>query len=146
MYEPLPPRPDFRRAPALLGRALGLKCPSCGQARLAISWFKFHETCPGCGLRIERGEHGYLVGTYMFNLIAAELIFAAGLVTVLVATWPNPPWQVLSWAGPLLTVAMPIILYPICRTVFLAFDLIFRPEQPEDYPLRTGHGVGADAR
>jgi hypothetical protein len=31
--------------------------------------------CPSCGLPLERGEQGYQVGSYMFNIIAAELIF-----------------------------------------------------------------------
>ena len=29
-----------------------------------------------CGFRFERGEEGYQVGAYMFNIIAAELLFA----------------------------------------------------------------------
>ena len=35
------------------------------------------EACPVCGLHLERGEHGYIVGAYMFNIVGAELIFAA---------------------------------------------------------------------
>jgi hypothetical protein len=35
------------------------------------------ESCPRCGLHLERGEQGYIVGAQMFNIIAAELLFAA---------------------------------------------------------------------
>ncbi len=33
--------------------------------------------CPQCGLLFERGEQGYVVGAYMFNIAAAELVFVA---------------------------------------------------------------------
>jgi hypothetical protein len=62
--------------------------------------------CPVCGLGLERGEHGYIVGAYMFNIIAAELLFAAIAAGVVAAT------------------------------VFLAFDLLFRPAQPEEFSIR----------
>jgi hypothetical protein len=32
------------------------------------------ERCPDCRLRTARGEEGYVVGAYMFNIMAAELI------------------------------------------------------------------------
>jgi hypothetical protein len=35
---------------------------------------------------MERGEEGYQVGSYMFNIIAAELIFAAIFLGVLLRT------------------------------------------------------------
>jgi hypothetical protein len=33
------------------------------------------ESCPACHLRLERGKQGYIVAAYMFNIIAAELLF-----------------------------------------------------------------------
>ena len=30
-------------------------------------------------------------------------------------------------------IALPVIFYPFAKTLFLAFDLIFRPPAPEDY-------------
>lgn len=143
MYEPLPEAPDPHRALRLLGRALRLRCPSCGKARLNATWFRVHRGCPNCGLRTERGEHGYLVGTYMFNLVASELVFAAALVGTLVATWPDPPWDLLQVAAPLFMIALPVLFYPFSRNVFLAFDLIFRPERPEDYPNAAPAGRGS---
>jgi hypothetical protein len=43
-----------------------------------------------CGLRLERGEEGYQVGAYMFNIVAAELVFALMFLGILMATWPSP--------------------------------------------------------
>ncbi|MDZ4861904.1 MAG: hypothetical protein SGJ01_00540 [Gemmatimonadota bacterium] len=71
--------------PLLLGCALRLRCPQCGGGSLFRSWLSIRERCLSCGLRMERGEDGYVVGAYMFNC------------------------------------------HPFSKTVFLAFDLAFRP-------------------
>jgi hypothetical protein len=63
----------------------------------------------------------------MFNIIAAELIFAAIFLAVVVATWPSPPWKLLQYGGMALMVLAPVIFYPFSKTLFLAFDLLFRP-------------------
>jgi ABC-type branched-subunit amino acid transport system permease subunit len=90
------------------------------------------ERCPVCGLRFHRGEEGYAVGAYMFNMIASELVFAAGFIVIIVATWPSPPWEGLTWAAAICMVLAPIVFYPITKCLFLAFDLIFRPATAED--------------
>jgi hypothetical protein len=88
--------------------------------------------CPVCGLKVERGEEGYQVGSYMFNLIAAELVFAAVFVGIVLLTWPSPPWRLLEYGGIALMVVAPFILFPFSKTLFLAFDLLFRPAAPDE--------------
>ena len=90
------------------------------------------ERCPTCGIRFERGEQGYIVGAYMFNIVAAELIFAAIFVGTIVATWPEPPWALLEWGGVALMILLPILFYPLSKTLFLAFDLYFNPNADGD--------------
>jgi uncharacterized protein (DUF983 family) len=116
----------------MLGRALRLRCPNCGKARAMESWFRMRDRCPVCGIKFHRGEHGYEVGSYMFNLIAAELVFAAVFVGVVLAAWPSPPWRLLQYGGGAFMVLAPFLFYPFSKTVFLAFDLVFRPVMPED--------------
>lgn len=108
-------------------RALRLRCPACGGGPLFHSWLRMAERCPRCGLRTERGEQGYVVGAYMFNIVAAELIWAALFVGVVWARWPSPPWELLTWGGGALMLGLPFLCYPFSKTVFLAFDLVFRP-------------------
>lgn len=91
------------------------------------SWLRMVERCPRCGLRTGRGEQGYVVGAYMFNIMAAELIWAGLLLLVVWRTWPEPPWELLTWGGAALMIALPFVCYPFSKTVFLAFDLLFRP-------------------
>ncbi len=113
--------------PRLLGRALRLRCPQCGGGSLFRSWLAIRDRCPTCGLRTERGEDGYVVGAYMFNFMAAELLWAAVVVNLLVFTWPTPPWDLLLYGGGAMMIVMPFLCYPFSKTVFLAFDLVFRP-------------------
>jgi hypothetical protein len=91
------------------------------------------EACPRCGLHLERGEQGYIVGAQMFNIIAAELLFAAIFVGVLVATLPDAPWDALQYGGPALMIAFPVFFYPFSKAIFLAFDLFFRPPSRQDF-------------
>jgi uncharacterized protein (DUF983 family) len=87
--------------------------------------------CPRCGLAFERGESGYLVGAYMMNVVAAELVWVAAAVAVAVATWPDPPWDLLMYGGAALMVVTPVVLYPLSKTIFLAMDLAVRPPGAE---------------
>lgn len=116
----------------LFWRAARLRCPNCGRGRLFDSWLHMRTTCPACGLRVERGEGGYQVGAYMFNIIAAELAFAAVFLLIVVLTWPSPPWSWLEYGGIAMMVVAPFIFYPFSKTLFLAFDLCFRPAERDE--------------
>lgn len=82
---------------------------------------------------MERGEQGYQVGSYMFNIIAAELIFAAIFLGVLLLTWPSPPWNLLLYGGMALMLVVPFLFFPFSKTLFLAFDLTFRPPAADEF-------------
>ena len=127
-----------RRAARLLARAVLLRCPRCGKASVLRSWFDVRERCPVCGLYFERGEQGYYLGAVLFNLIAAELVFVLGLVAVVLLTWPHPPWNGICWGGIVLMTLLPILFFPFSKTLWLAFDLIFRPSVPGDTEPPTG--------
>jgi uncharacterized protein (DUF983 family) len=110
-----------------MGRALRLRCPECGGRELWSSYLRLRASCPTCGLPLERGEAGYIVGAATFNIIVAELVFLVLFVGVVLATWPSPPWVLLQWGGMALMLGLPVVFYPFSKTTFLAFDLIFRP-------------------
>jgi uncharacterized protein (DUF983 family) len=126
----------IRRVSLLMWRALRLHCPNCGGGPLFDSWLRMRRQCPACGLPTERGEDGYQVGSYMFNVIAAELIFAAVFLLVLVLTWPSPPWNLLLYGGMALMLIVPFVFFPFSKTLFLAFDLAFRPASPAELTPR----------
>ena len=121
-----------KRAPLLFWRAIRLRCPNCGGGPLFRSWFRMRPYCPACGLPLERGDQGYQVGSYMFNIIASELLFVLVFLGVVLVTWPSPPWRLLQYGGIILMILAPVFFFPFCKTLFLAFDLLFRPATPEE--------------
>jgi uncharacterized protein (DUF983 family) len=125
----------------LFWRALRLRCPNCGQGRLFTSWFRIRPRCPVCGLKVERGEEGYQVGSYMFNIILAELLFAAVFIGVVALTWPTPPWTLLEYGGIALMVIAPFVFFPFSKTLFLAFDLVFRPAARDELAHPAGESA-----
>jgi uncharacterized protein (DUF983 family) len=104
--------------------------------RVMTSWFSIRERCTACGLRFERGhdeEHDYWLGAYTLNFIVTEVVFGAGLLVALLATWPDPPWKLLLYGGGAFMVLMPIAFYPLSKALWLAIDLAVRPVQPDDF-------------
>ncbi len=114
------------KAMILFSRAALLRCPACGSGGLFASWFKLKERCPGCGLLFGR-DHGYELGSMALNLIFAEGIWVVSFVTILITTWPNPPWTLLQWGSVVLMVGLPLLLLPFTRTLALALDILVRP-------------------
>lgn len=133
--------PLVRATPTqLLGRALLLRCPHCGGRGLFASFFTLKRHCPSCGLRIERGESDYFVGAYLFNLIAVELILFFVVCGMVFVTWPDVPWDALTWIAGALMLAGCVLCYPFAKTTWLAVDLALRPLTPEE--LRWHHEGG----
>jgi uncharacterized protein (DUF983 family) len=133
-----------RSSARMLARAVTLRCPNCGSRGVLASWFKLAAACPGCRLRLERGESDYFLGGMMFNIVLAESIFAVVLITTLVMTWPDVPWTALEYGAPAAMLVAPIALYPFSKLVWLAFDLALRPPSPNDFVApSTGTSPGS---
>lgn len=131
-------------AAVMFARALLRRCPRCGSKRIFSGWFNLPAACPRCGLALER-EEGYWLGAMAVNLGITELLFAVLLVTWAVLAWPDVPWVWLTVAGLALNAIVPIVFYPISKTIFLAVDLLtlhtnertwIRPPDPEPEPSR----------
>lgn len=85
------------------------------------------DRCPTCGIRIEREGNDYLSGSVLFNLVLAEMIFAAALVGYLLIAWPKVNWGTLGIVAPLGMAVAPFVLFPFSKLVWLAADLALRP-------------------
>jgi hypothetical protein len=86
--------------------------------------------CGACGLALERGERDYFIGSMMWNLVLSELLFVGGFITAMVLQWPDVNWRAIQVAAPLGMAAAPCVLFPVSKLMWLAFDLILRPERP----------------
>lgn len=113
-------------------RALLLRCPHCGSRQIFSGYFTLKDACPTCGLKLERGEHDFFLGAYMFNLIAVELAVFACMFAVVLRTWPEPPWELITRAAVFLTIAGCVVCYPFAKTTWLAADLSLRPLSPAE--------------
>ena len=114
-------------------RALALRCPRCGSGGILRHWFKMRDQCPRCGLALERGESSdFWIGAYVFNLAGGELLAIGIPIVWLIKSSPNPPWGRIQALAIILAVIMPLLLFPFSRTLWLAWDLSFRPFEPGD--------------
>ena len=52
-----------------------------------------------------------------------------GLVlTVILLTWPAPPWDVIVYGGIALAIVAPLAFFPLAKLLWLAIDLYIQPE------------------
>jgi uncharacterized protein (DUF983 family) len=128
------------RAFRLYGRALSLRCPSCGEGSIRESWFKLRRNCPTCGIRTERGEEDFFLGAMMFNLVLSEGLLVAAMIAVGVLTWPAVPWNLLWFGGIALMVVAPILFYPASHSIWLASDILIRPVSTEELDWHRTQG------
>lgn len=125
--------PGLRRSAAVLARAVRLRCPHCGRGRALASWKQLRDRCSVCGLRFHRGDAEYYSsGSVFMNLAIAEGLFAIGFVAILLVTWPNVPWDALTYGSMAAMVALPVLLYPVSKVLWLAFDILLRPVTREE--------------
>jgi hypothetical protein len=55
---------------------------------------------------------------------------------VVLLTQPHPPWDGIFWGGIAVMILLPVLFFPFSKTLWLAFDLIFRPSVPGDTESR----------
>jgi len=113
-------------------RALRLHCPRCGGGPLRAGLVRLREACPRCGLRIERGEADAWLGAMAINMMVSEFGFGMMLALAAWATWPRVPWAAIEIVGVSGAIVAPILFYPFSKTLWLAVDLLFRPEPADE--------------
>ena len=109
-----------------------------------LTWLRMCPNCPSCGIHFDREpQGGYWIGSYTINLMATETLFVVAFVGALLATWPDPPWDLLIYGDVALMIAFPIFFFPFSKTLFLAVDLTFRPNEPEDFEAPHEAGLNS---
>jgi len=71
-----------------LVRGATKRCPRCGSGALFKGWFTIRDRCPGCGLRLEREEGGFL-GAMVLSYLVTEGILLALLIAWLIVDLPD---------------------------------------------------------
>ena len=112
-------------------RGLVRRCPRCGGGRLFAGWLQMKPTCPTCGMRFER-EEGFFLGAYVVNFGAMILALALFIAVGVAVTLPDPPPGKLALGGMIVGVVVPILFYPMSRTIWSAIDLMMKPLEPHE--------------
>lgn len=89
------------------------------------------EHCTRCGLGFER-EPGYWVGAVIINttvIFATFLVVFGGLVLI---TYPDVPWGLVLIVTILANMAIPIVFYPLSKTLWSGMELSWHPLEPEE--------------
>jgi uncharacterized protein (DUF983 family) len=89
------------------------------------------ETCAACGLQFER-EPGYWVGAVIINttvIFATFLVVFGGLV---LATYPDVPWGLVLVVTALANVIIPIVFYPISKSLWTGMELSWHQLEPDE--------------
>ena len=116
----------------LFGRAFLLRCPNCGKGPVLQHWLKLRVQCGRCGLRLQRGEHDYFVGSIFILFTLAGILVLGTLAVTIMVNWPTVPWDLLQFGLPIMMAVAVPALYPFAKLVWLAFDLMLRPVTPEE--------------
>jgi uncharacterized protein (DUF983 family) len=116
---------------ALLG-LLRLRCPNCRRGSVLHGWYRLHERCSTCNFRYERSDENYFQGAMFVSFMIGGFTFAVSLLAVLLLSWPNVPWNALTFGAPVVMLAFMIALYPISKVVWLTVDVMVRPVTRED--------------
>lgn len=112
----------------LIGRALRLVCPLCGQGRLFKGLFAMNEHCPHCGVKFER-EPGFFLGSIYINYGITALVTTAIAITLILNNWRSTPEQLA--VAVTIAIILPILLHRHARALWAGFDQWHDPRPDE---------------
>lgn len=113
----------------MLLRAFAKRCPRCGGGHLFTRWMRMTDRCGRCGYRFDRNDEGFFLGAYMVNLLLTEMVIFAFFIWFIIRENNDPDAPILAvFCVALGTVAiLPVLLYPLSRTVWAALHLANDP-------------------
>ncbi len=111
-----------------LHAALRLRCPRCSQPTLFRGAFTMHRQCSVCHLVFER-EPGYFVGAIYINYAVTAVLAIGGFLVLDTYAGVSLTTQILLWT--VFGVAFPLIFFRYSKSLWLAFDYLVNPEEPD---------------
>lgn len=89
------------------------------------------DRCPRCNLAFERVE-GHWIGALGMNTVVSFGALLGTLVVGIAIMWPEPRAVPLLVSSVGVAIAVPVLFFPISRTLWSAIDLAMRPLEPDD--------------
>lgn len=113
----------------LVGRALRLRCPLCGQGRLFKGLFAMNERCPHCSVKFER-EPGFFLGSIYINYGVTAVVTSVLYLALMFSNWRSDIEQM----GVTVAVAilLPLFLHRHARSLWAGFDQWRDPQPGEE--------------
>jgi len=124
--------PTFKRTMMYAGRALRFRCPNCGVGKVMRGWGSVNERCSLCNFKFARSGPEYFTGAMFCNFLIAEFLFASCFATAVVVTWPDVPWDAMTYIAVAGAVIVPTLLYPFSKVAWLTVDTLVRPVMLEE--------------
>jgi len=112
-------------------RAVRRRCPVCGGGHLFHRWFHMEQRCPTCHVRLERVEGSWSGSVGLNTVVSFTCLFLALLIGFLV-TWPDVSAATLALVAGPVAVLVPILFFPLSKTIWLAVELSMRPLAPDE--------------
>jgi uncharacterized protein (DUF983 family) len=127
--------PTSRRQPLsrLLFRAIRLRCPACGRAKIFRGWFTMNDACPSCGRRFNR-DSGYFLGSIYFNYAMTGLLVVVVYFSMYFAEILTNERRLIALA--VFTILFPMWFFRYARALWMAFDELLDP-WPNEGEART---------
>jgi Protein of unknown function (DUF983) len=127
----LPSRKQYR---TLLGRALRLRCPRCGEGMLFVgkglsNWYHMRSRCDWCGLVYER-EPGFFLGSIYVNYGLTALLTTIGYIALVATDAVSPTTTLLGLTA--FCFLFPFWFFRYARSLWMAFDQLWDPRLEED--------------
>ncbi|MEX2168809.1 MAG: DUF983 domain-containing protein [Pirellulales bacterium] len=119
--------------PALLWRAIRLRCPACGRAPIFSGWFRMYERCGHCDRKFNR-DPGYMLGSIYFNYGVTAMIVLVVYFSLYFSELLSPRQRLVALAA--FCVVFPTWFFRYARALWMAFDELFDP-WPNDEERRA---------
>lgn len=115
--------------PVLVGRAVTVRCPICGERRIRRRLLGTVDDCPRCELHFER-EDGHWVGAVATNTMLAVGALVVAQFVLFALLYPDLTWQPLLIVNLTVGIVAPILFYPVSKMLWTALTLLMEPPRP----------------
>jgi uncharacterized protein (DUF983 family) len=129
----------------MVWRGLRRRCARCGAKGIFRSYFELRERCPRCGYRFERDEASF-TGVWLLNYSFTILPLLALLAYMVYELSEGEGINVWAYAGAaaVIVVVLPIVCYPLAKSLWASIDLAMRPLEPVEEAEAALHAEPED--
>jgi len=111
----------------VLGRAIRLKCPSCGQMAIFKSFLAINKSCANCGLAFQP-EPGFYVGAIYINVAITYFVILGAFLISLIFSWAITDLTFFTMVA--LAAIVPVSFFRWSRSFWLALNfLVLKPDR-----------------